>query len=104
MLKNVKVGVRTGSPNRATSPAAASQLGQSTVFQKEQVESGRAYTGGGKYGNEIATNVGKGGPGKGYVVHKSGSQGLQGPVNPGHSPQRRDILSEYGPDIPGRKR
>ena len=56
-------------------------------------------------GNEVALNVGRGGPGAGRVVHRSGSQGLHGPVRGGEAPaQRRDILSEFGPDVPGRKR
>jgi hypothetical protein len=51
----------------------------------------------------VALNVGKGGPGTGRTVMRSGSQGTHGSVNPGHAPARRDILSEYGPDILGRK-
>jgi hypothetical protein len=102
MNKNVSPSVRTGSPNKATSPGAANQLGVSTAFPKEKVDFGRAYDGG-KLGNEVALNVGKGGPGTGRTVMRSGSQGTHGSANPGHSPQPKDILSEYGPDIPGRK-
>src|SRR5262245_21382571 len=85
--KNVKVGVRTGSPSKATSPGAASQLGQSTAFNKEQVERGRGDRSPVKLGNEVALNVSGGGPGKGREVHKSGSQGLWGPPNQGESPR-----------------
>ena len=34
-------------------------------------------------GNEVALNVGGGGPGRGRDVSRSGSQCVQGPVNPG---------------------
>jgi hypothetical protein len=96
--KLVNVGLRTGSGSKGSSPAAASQLGQSTAFRKEQVDSERGYSGGGKYGNELATNVGKGGPGAGRTVMRSGSQGTYGAVvNPG-SPPARDTLREYGPE------
>ena len=77
--KNVNVGVRTGSPSKGSSPSAADQLGQSTAFRKEQVDAGRGYDGA-KYGNELALNVGKGGPGTGRTTHHSGSQGQHGPV------------------------
>jgi len=96
--KLVRPNVRTGQPYKGTSPAAAAQLGASTAFKKEQVEVGRAYTGS-KLGNEVALNVGAGGPGAGRTVHHCGSQGTHGNVNPGHStPARGDILSEYGPE------
>jgi hypothetical protein len=34
-------------------------------------------------GNEVALNVGKGGPGTGRDCHATGSQGVHGSVNPG---------------------
>jgi hypothetical protein len=34
-------------------------------------------------GNQVALNVGRGGPGAGRVIHSSGSQGQQGKANPG---------------------
>lgn len=49
-------------------------------------------------GNEVALNVGKGGPGTGRTTYKTGTQQTQGAVNPGNPSGRRDILSEYGPD------
>jgi hypothetical protein len=100
--KLVNVGLRTGSPSKGSSPAAADQIGQSTFFTKEKIDAGRAYNAS-QLGNALATNVGAGKPGAGRTVHHCGSQGTHGPVNPGHSPARQDILSEYGPDIPGRK-
>jgi hypothetical protein len=101
MNKNVSPSVRTGQPYKATSPGAADQIGQTVAFKKEQCDTGRAYNSS-QLGNAKALDVGKGSPGAGRTIHRSGSQGTHGPVNPGHSPAPRDILSEYGPDIPGR--
>jgi hypothetical protein len=84
--KLVQPGIRTGSPSRGSSPAAADQLGQSTAFKKDQCDTGRGYDGA-KLGNEVALNVGSGGPGKGRDVHRSGSQGTHGPVAQGESPR-----------------
>ena len=96
--KLVRPSVRTGQPYKGTSPAAAGYLGQSTAFKKENVGVGPAYTGS-KLGNELARNVGAGGPGTGRTVHHCGSQGTHGNVNPGHSPPARgDILSQFGPE------
>jgi hypothetical protein len=46
-----------------------------------------------KFGNEVALNVGKGGPGTGREVMASGSQGTHGPVAGQRRPQGRDILN-----------
>jgi len=73
---SVQPGIKTGSPNRGTSPGAADQLGQATAFKKEQCDTGPALPS--KLGNEVALNVGAGGPGKGREVFKSGSQGFHG--------------------------
>jgi hypothetical protein len=50
-------------------------------------------------GNEVAKNVGRGGPGAGRTVHPSGSQMQHGPVAGTPAPQGRDILSAYGPEM-----
>jgi hypothetical protein len=96
--KNVSPPVRTGSPSKATSPCAASQLGQSVAFKKENVEVGPAYHSGVKLGNEKALDVGKGGPGTGRTVMRSGSQNQWGAPDRGSAPPAKDILSEYGPE------
>jgi hypothetical protein len=50
-------------------------------------------------GNEIAGNVGAGGPGKGRTVYGCGSQDMHGSANPGNAPATgRDILSGFGPE------
>jgi hypothetical protein len=89
--------IRTGSGSKGSSPAAADQIGQSTAFKKEQVDAGRAYNAGGKYGNELALNS-KSAPGQGREVHKSGSQSQHGPVAGKVRPMGRDILSQFGPE------
>jgi hypothetical protein len=95
--KNVNVGVRTGLGSKGSSPGAAAQIGASTAFKKEEIDAGRGYNPT-KYGNEIATNVGKGGPGTGRTTHYCGSQGTHGPVNPGNSVPAKDILRSFGPE------
>lgn len=55
-------------------------------------------------GNQVAGNVGAGGPGAGRTVMRSGSQGQHGAVNPGEGGSRpsrvtgKDILSDFGPE------
>jgi hypothetical protein len=51
-------------------------------------------------GNQIAGNVGAGGPGKGRTLYgQSGMQGTHGSPAPGNAPSKtRDTLAEYGPD------
>ena len=95
--KFVSPTIRTGAGSKGSSPAAADQLGQSTAFRKDEVDAGPAYNPT-KFGNEVALNVGKGGPGTGRNVMPCGSQGVHGPVNPGNSAPAKDILSAFGPD------
>ena len=95
--KLVAPGVKTGSPSRKSSPGAADQLGQSTAFKKEVVNSGPGYNAA-KFGNEAALNVGKGGPGAGRTIMRSGSQGTHGAVAGAPRPPGRDILSQFGPE------
>ena len=98
MNKNVSPPVRTGSPSKASSPAAASQLGQSVAFKKDECDIGPAYHSGVKLGNEKALDIGKGGPGTGRTVMKSGSQNQWGPPNQGESPRS----APRGFDVRGR--
>jgi hypothetical protein len=51
-------------------------------------------------GNELATNVGKGGPGKGRTVYASGSQGHHGQATPAanKSTLPRDVHGFVGPE------
>ncbi len=79
------------------SPAGVAQLGRPTAFKKDAMVQGRA--GQVPLGNQLVTNVGKGGPGTGRQVHYCGSQGTHGAVNRGESP-RGEVR---GIDTRGRK-
>jgi len=104
--KYVSPNVRTGQPYKATSPAASDQLGQAISFKREQVDRGRAYTGA-PLGNEVALNVGGGGPGTGRTTMRSGSQGFHGSPNRGEGGMQpstadrgpRAILGEKKPNL-----
>ena len=97
-------GVKVEPRTTAINPAGISQRDVSTAFRKENVEMGRGYelekmpaTGvAGKY------NAATSGPGSQRTVYRSGSQGPTPPAR--EMPAGRDILSEYGRDIPGRGR
>jgi hypothetical protein len=86
MNKNVSPGIRTGSPNKATSPGAADQIGQTVAFKREQCDIGQAHNAS-QLGNAKALDVGKGGPGAGRTVMRSGSKSMYGPPNRGESPR-----------------
>jgi hypothetical protein len=109
MNKNVNVGVRAGPPStHKISRTAVMHLGNkigSHITEGGDVKRPRYPLVEGTApqvasGNALATNVGKGGPGKGRTIYKTGSQGTHGRVNPGSSPARRDTLAEYGSDMP----
>ena len=101
---NVSPPVRTGSGSRSTNPGGVGQLGNkqgnhlthgrgATSYTGEPLHSGRSFQPV-KFGNEVALNVGKGGPGTGREVMACGSQGVHGATNPG-SPRpntQRDAL------------
>ena len=116
MNKNVSGKVRGGSRSAdAVSPRGVSQLGS---MQGSRLKESGSYTtqssatpmfSGSKanpvqFGNVKSLDVGKGGVGTGRTVMRSGSQGTHGPVSAGSSPARKDILIEFGPDVPGRRR
>jgi hypothetical protein len=106
----------TGRPSDRVRPGGADQLGQAM--------GNKATDAGGKtlrnpatpmiagsfvrpgqpgLGNAVALNVGGGGPGAGRTVQHCGTQATHGPVAPGKPTPARDILREFGPDVPGRK-
>jgi hypothetical protein len=92
-----EVGVRNGASATGVRPAAVSQFGssvgnhstgqgKSTGYRGERYAVPPQVGGRQKLGNEVALNVGPGGPGKGRdFVSKSGSNCVTGPVNPGAS-------------------
>jgi hypothetical protein len=78
---------------RGVNPGGVDQLGQHMTKESAATPmyGGPSYPT--KFGNELATNVGAGGPGKGREVFASGSQGQHGPVAQGDRSQ--------APDVPG---
>jgi len=104
-----EVPQRLGTPARGISPGAVSQLGEAIgnhatqsgnrlPYAGEKYLVGKTPAGGAvPLGNQIATNVGKGGPGVGREVFPCGSQGTSSPTR---SPiaTGRDTLAEFGPD------
>ncbi len=101
-----------GQPSQRVSPGGVSQAG--SALGNHSTDSGKNLRGavepmyggsfGGpgstKLGNEVALNVGGGGPGTGRTVQHCGTQGTHGPVNPGKPTPARDILGEFGSDSP----
>ena len=105
--KHVKTPVRTGKPANGVAPGAVSYLGNKVG---NHTEKGRvaadgftpwktnAPTNAGQpLGNQVALNVGRGGPGKGYVQHgQSGSQGQHGqPVAGNPTTPSQDIWASF---------
>jgi len=106
MNKVRSVGVRAGPPStKVISVSAAASIGRS--------KGNHVGSGGGKtvtrpadplvqgtrpqvpMGNAVALNVGKGGPGKGYVLHgQSGSQSQHGPAR---QPEGGSAPTQSGP-------
>src|SRR6516162_10124281 len=107
--QHVEKPIRTGSGSRGTNPGGVGQLGQAqgthvtrgeeSNYRGDPLHSGRSFQPT-KFGNELATNVGRGGPGTGRDVHACGSQGVHGSTNPGdpRPVPDRHIISSYGPD------
>jgi hypothetical protein len=103
MNKNVRVGVRKGAGAKAINHAGAAQLGQrqgNHVTHQGATRYGGVdlYSDGpgynkAQYGNEVAKNVGDGGPGKGYVQYgQSGSQGCHGTPAQGNPPPKGELF------------
>jgi hypothetical protein len=108
-----EVGVRTGASATGVQPAFTNVPGN--MRGDHATELGRTRTDNtipmydGKtppsvvLGNQKALDVGRGGPGTGRTVMRSGSQGQHGDVAGKTKPLGRDILSDFGPDIRGRR-
>lgn len=108
-----KQSPRNGAPAREMRPKGVSQIGSS--MGNHATDSGRilrgavepvrgARVGGVPLGNEVAMNVGKGGPGAGRAVFANGSQGRHGRPKGSPPPAGRDILSAFGPESGSRQR
>jgi hypothetical protein len=95
----------------AKNPGGVNQLGAhvgdhitnkrgASGYRGDPMDIGPGYNSGVAFGNTLTTNVGKGGPGKGYKLYgQAGSQGCQGPVNPGNpTPVKKTQIEDFGPD------
>ena len=101
----VKKPQRLGAPRQRAHPPGVAQLGErvgshtttpgrksDTNYRGQPIFSGQAFNSGVKLGNEVATNVGAGGPGKGRMLHgQSGSQGCHGATNPGNPMPTKEL-------------
>ena len=100
---HVEKSVRTGTGSHSTRPGGVGQIGQKqgshvTRYSDSDYRGERLHNPAKdfqpvKFGNEVALNVGAGGPGTGRTIYKTGSQCQTG-TNPG-SPRpnpRRDAL------------
>jgi hypothetical protein len=87
---HVEKSVRTGSGSHSARPAGVAQLGQKqgshvtrdgeSDYRGERLHNDRSFQPV-PFGNEVALNVGKGGPGAGRTLYgQSGQQGQHGPV------------------------
>jgi hypothetical protein len=104
---HVEKPIRTGTGSHGTNPGAVGQFGQKqgshvtrsgeSNYRGEPLHSGRSFNPT-KFGNELATNVGKGGPGAGRTLYgQSGLQETHGATNPGNprpNPRRDAIGGE----------
>jgi len=99
-------GYKVGPRSTAIDPAGISQRDVSTAFRKTPVEVGPGYSTKAMPATGIANArqgpQGAGPGGGGRTIYASGSQSPTPPAR--QMPAGRDILSEYGRDIPGRTR
>jgi len=114
--KLVRPEVRTGTGAKGVKPGYTSQLGSMkgthVTDRAETPASGALITkdairppagGNQRLGNELATNVGKGGPGAGRTLYgQSGTNCQYGAADPGNPAKPsigpKDILSDFGPE------
>jgi hypothetical protein len=100
----VREGTRVATSARGVNPSGVSGLGKMRgnsvtergplPFKKEPLYGGQGPIAV-PLGNTLTTNVGKGGPGAGRTVHRSGSQGMHG------APRRGEASTS--PDLPATK-
>ena len=89
--KSIREASREKPRTHKMSEEASAQLGASVAFKAPTLYQSHGFQPV-RHGNELATNVGKGGPGAGRTVHRSGAQGLYGAVARG--------VADYAPDVP----
>jgi hypothetical protein len=84
---------------KAVRPGSADMLGQAMAYEPPDLYDGEGYNA------PPRTTPWSVGVGIGRTVMSSGSQGTHGSANPGSHREGagEDILSEFGPDVPGRR-
>jgi hypothetical protein len=102
----VRPGVRTGSPATGYNPGRVGQIGAALGDHseygrvhgdpREAPHTARPHAAEMRLGNEVATNVGKGGPGTGRTVYRTGQQGTHGKAVAGTAPARKSIFPGFG--------
>jgi hypothetical protein len=100
VVKNVRAPKTEPIPHKVT-PGAADALGQAMAYKPPPLYSGKGYA----TPQGPSSNMGQG-PGANRTLYgQGGTQGIHGPINRGEGPSNppRDILSEFGPDVPGRR-
>jgi hypothetical protein len=94
-------GVRNGQMPTGVNPAAVAQFGSAIGNHATESGSNLKYRGeeyrtktpiGVPLGNQIATNVGKGGCGTGREVMARGTQGQHGNANPGNPQPKGELF------------
>jgi hypothetical protein len=108
--KLVRPGVATGAPREGITSGYAGQIGNA-LGNHAMGQGGRTLKGGAApmntaapyqsaLGNEVAGNVGKGGPGKGRTVYASGSQARHGAATSAVSKPTlpKDVHGFVGPE------
>jgi hypothetical protein len=92
MNKNTRTSVRSGpASTNKINPKGAAQIGAALDPKAvERVKAGTAPAV--PLGNQLATNVGKGGPGTGRTVMRAGSQGMHGAPATGNPPPTGELF------------
>jgi hypothetical protein len=103
---HVEKPIKTGTGSRSARPAGVNMLGnmqgshvtrgEESNYRGEPLHNDRSFQPT-PFGNQVALNVGKGGPGTGRTIYKTGSQALTGSGGP-QKPSGRDILGSFGPE------
>ena len=103
--QHVEKSVRTSTGSRGTRPAGVAMFGtiqgdhvtnkDSTGYTGEPLHGGRSFQPV-KFGNEVALNVGKGGPGTGRTLYgQSGSQGCHGQPASGNPRPPGNVFEDW---------
>lgn len=93
----VRPRVMGGPPKtNIVSPTSSDQLGRSIAYPADKLPISSAPAN--PLGNQVALNVGQGGPGSGRTLYgQGGTQSATPAANP--MPKGKDLLNEFGPNV-----